>query len=169
MFYAVYCVSSVYWECVFNAKSDRLAGGGLRVKERLKLHLSTSFSACLKKHEMKAWWPVPSSEECLINLTGQKWMMEPGIASHGETSVRANNHHTAAWHQPAISKATLDNMEWKRKWESCFSGKCFKSFSWQHTCQFEQGKTMAAEGGNVHLLMWNDNMLNNKLNLLSNW
>lgn len=91
--YTLCCIlwQAVYWECLCNVKSDRLAWRGIGRQGEIKtasLHqlLSPSLSsASVRKHEKKARWPVASCEECLINLTGRKWMVQPDKASHGDT------------------------------------------------------------------------------------
>lgn len=77
-------------------------------------------SASVRKHEMKARWPVASSEECLINLTGRKWMVQPDTAGCVDTLCTPTITNTAAWHLPAILNVALDRQGWKRKWESRF-------------------------------------------------
>lgn len=56
---------------------------------------------------MKAARPVASSEDCLINLTARKWIVQPGTACGGD-AAHGSYLRAAAGHLPAISNVAFD-------------------------------------------------------------
>lgn len=125
-------------ECVFNVKSDQLATGGLGVKERLKLHLSTSFSvrpSALLLLESVRW---RHDDRCpLLKSVWLIWLVGNESCSLAQRVTVTHCTRQQSPHRSVASASHFKSSSWQagmgEEMEKLLFCECFKSFSWRHT------------------------------------